>query len=312
MFSTLARIALSTALVLSASACNSDSSAPAGAKTGASDGPDKALMTSVELAKRSDIAGLLQHTLPPTDFERIKTEWQNQSAEEPVTDEDRQKFAEMMGKLTAADAENALFAEYEADLKQFDAQYQQQMPMMIAMGRGYVQAAIAQSSDLSANEKEHANNAINALAGWVESTRFTDPELVKKAIAVVCRTARELDLHTLDEVRGLSFDQSAPKLQIAVNGLKQVFDVYGFSINDTLASVKAETLSNDGNTAQVKTSYTLLGTPLQTTTEMLKIDQRWYSKSTIQQLKEAEAKARQADATDATDAEDAEDAEDAG
>ena len=299
MLSTLARIALSTALVLSASACNSDSPAPAAAKISASDGPDKALMTSVELAKRSDIAGLLQHSLPPADFDRIKAEWQNENAEEPVTDEDRQKFAEMMARLTAPDAEQALFTEYEADLKQFDAQYQQQMPMMIAMGRGYVQAAIAQSSELSANEKEHANSAINALAGWVESTRFTDPELVKKAIAVVCKTARDLDLHTLDEVRGLNFDQSAPKLQIAVNGLKQVFDVYGFSINDTLASVKAETLSNDGNTAQVKASYTLLGTPLQTTTEMVKIDQRWYGKDTIQKLKEAEAEAIKADANDA-------------
>ncbi len=43
-------------------------------------------------------------------------------------------------------------------------------------------------------------------------------------------------------------------------------------------------VSNDGKTAKLKVSYTLLGTPLTGETEMVNVDGRWYGKDTIDKL----------------------------
>ncbi len=307
MLKNLARITLTTAMTLCVVACGNDSTPGATASAGA--GPDTTIQTSIALAKQGDIAGLIGNVLPPADFARIKADWNNKKDSAEPSEEDRRKFAETMAKLTAPDAAETLYAEIEADIMQFDAQYQQQIPTMVAMGRGYVQGLVQQSQDLSAAEKEQANNAIQALAQWIEKTRFTDPALVKKALAILSDTARELDLKTLDEARALNFDQSAPKLKVAFNGLKKVLEVYGFSINQTLDSVKSEVVTNEGDTAKVKVAYTLLGTPLSAETEMVRIDDRWYGKDTIAKLREHEAESAPTDATHAPDADDSENPE---
>lgn len=286
MLKTIFRSTLLAALALGAVACSNDSPESANAKAS---GPEQTVERSIALARDGDVAALIQHSLPPEEFARIKAEWTSEKDKTPVDPAARARFAETMAKLTADDAAEKLYKELEPDIRQFDAQYQQQIPTIVAMGRGYLKGLVQQSNDLSASEKEQASNIIEALAVWVEKTRFTDPELVKKALEHVVTTARELDLKTLDQARALSFDESAPKLKIAFNGLKNVLNVYGFSINDTLDSVKTTLVSSEGGSAVVQLDYNLLGTPLQTTTDMVRIDGRWYSKDTMEKIKERNA-----------------------
>ena len=285
MLKNLARASLLGALVLCASACNRTPDSG----TAGGDAPDQAILASAKLARQGDIAGLLEHMLPPADFARIKAEWNDRKQDAEVSEEERARFAMAMAKLSAPDAVDTIYAEIEPDLRQFDAQYKAQLPTMVAMGQGYVQGMVQQNTTLSAAEKEQASTAIKAIAEWVQKTPFTDSAKVKQAIGHLADSARALDLKNLDEARALDFDASAPKLKIAVNGVKQVLDVYGFSLDRTLDSVKAEVLSNDGTNARVKVSYTLLDTPLSTETEMVKIDGRWYGKDTIEKLKQRAA-----------------------
>jgi len=145
---------------------------------------------------------------------------------------------------------------------------------------------VQQNKDLSDADKQQAVAAINALAAWVQKTRFTDAESVKKVLAITTKTARDLNLKSLDEARALSFDQSMQKARVALGGFKEALAVYGFSVDQTLDSVKPEVVTNDGKAASVKVSYTLLGTPLTATTQMVNVDGRWYGKDTIEKLKE--------------------------
>ena len=282
----LARVSLLAMLAFVVAGCNRDSgSDTAGAKAG----PQQTVQRSIELTRKGDIAGLIEHMLPPAEFARVKAEWNDRKNDEEPSEEQRQKFAEMMAKLTAPDAVDTIYAEIEPDIRQFDAQYQKQMPTIVSMGRGYLRGLVQQSQELTASEKEQANSVIEALAQWVEKTRFTDPERVRKALAIISETARQLDLKTLDQARALDFDQSAPKMQIAFDGLKKVLEVYDFSIDQTLDSVNTELVSNEGDKASVKISYTLLGTPLETRSEMVRIDDRWFAQDTIDKLRERDA-----------------------
>src|SRR5690606_20707931 len=117
---------------------------------------------TADLLRKGDVAGLMQHALPPAEFAKAKADWNKD--QDPISDEDRQKFAETMGKLTAPDAEAKLFAEIEPQLAAFDAQYQQQIPMYVAMGSGWLQGMVQQNKEMSEEAKQQAIAGINALA----------------------------------------------------------------------------------------------------------------------------------------------------
>jgi hypothetical protein len=283
MSTRLARAALAVLLVAFVGGCgNKDAANPAVV----SNTPEATIRKSADLLKQGDIAGLMQNALPPAEFAKMKADWGKDPDDKPVTDEDRQKFQEAMAKLTAPDADKTIYAEIEPQLKQFDAQYQQQLPMYVAMGSGWLQGMVQQNKDMSETDKQQAIAAINAMAGWVQKTRFTDAESIKKVLAIATKSARDINLKTLDEARALNFDQSMDKARIAFVGIKDALAVYGFSIDQTLDSVKPTVVSNDGKAATVKVDYVLFGTPLSANAEMVNIDGHWYGKQTIEKLKE--------------------------
>ena len=289
MFKPMVRATFATALLVSVAACDKQAENAAVSAPAAASAPDAAILASIKLLKQGDIGGLMQNALPPAEFAKAKADWGKDKDEQPITDEDRAKFSETMAKLTAPDAEQKLFAEIEPKLKEFDAQYQQQLPMYAMAGAGWVKNMIQQNQTMSEAERTQAVAAVDALQAWVVKTRFTDAESIKKVIAIVAKAARDMNLKSLDEARALNYDQSMQKARIAFIGLKDALAVYGFSIDQTLDSIKPQVLSNDGKTASVQLSYTLLGAPLTATTEMVNVDGRWYGKQTIEKLKEKAA-----------------------
>jgi hypothetical protein len=307
MSTKLARVALAAALGLALVGCGKEeapaSAPPPAAAAKAAATPDGAILASVQHLKAGNIDALLQSVLPPDEYAKAKADYAKDMNKEPASEEDKAKFAENMAKLTAADAEAKLWAELEPKLKEMDAQMAQQMPMMVAMGKGFIQSSIQQNQDLNDAQKLQATQAVDALGNWVSTAKFTDPALAQKSIKIVCDAARKINLKTLDEARALSYEQAMGKFGIAFLGLKDVLAVYGFSIDQTLDSVKAETLSSDANAAKVKISYSLLNTPLTAESDLVKLGDRWYGKEMLESLKkkdEAPAEVAPAPAAPAT------------
>lgn len=293
MFFKIARIPLAVAIACLAVACSEQQAGqPASAIVApAQTSPDAAVMASIKNLRSNNIAALVESAVPTPALAKLKSDWNKDFNQGSISDEDRKKFGELMTKLTAPDAEAKLYAEAEPQLKQFDQQMAQQMPMMIAMGQGFIQSSVQQNNDLDENQKKQVIDATNAIAKWVGTVKFTDPELVKRAITAVCKTARELNIKTLDELRALNYDQAMQKAGIVVAGLKQVLDVYGFSLDQVLDTTKVELVSNEGDTAKVKISYTLLNTPLSTESELVKVDGKWFGKHAVEQWNKSQQEA---------------------
>jgi hypothetical protein len=289
-----ARIAFAAAIAALAAGCGqSETTAPAAgaaatAPAPAPSTPDGALAASIKALRANNVAAFLDNALPAGEVAKMKAEWTKDVNKEPPTDEDRKQFADTMVKLTAADAEAKMYAEIEPKLKEFDAQSAQQMPMMIAMGQGFAQSSIQQSKELNDSQKQQATQMIDATAKWASATKFTDPALVKSAISVVCKTARDLNLKTIDEARALSYEQAMQKAGIVVGGVKQVLAVYGLNMDKALDSVKVETVSTAGDSAKVKVTYTAFDQPFATESDLVKVDGRWYGKQAIEQWKKHE------------------------
>jgi hypothetical protein len=291
---------------LSLAACQKEETAgetPAAAAK-ATANPAEAITATAGKLKAGVVLAVIQMSVPPRHYERMKAEWKTKVESDPVTEEDRAEFAAMMAKLTAPDADAALFAEAEPQLAQFETEMASQMPLMIGMGQGFAMQAIQANEKLSAAQKQQAGDVVGAVAGWLQGVQFADRELAKQAIGKVTATARAMDLKTLDEARALEFEAAMAKAGVAFNGLKDVLAVYGLDLNQTFDSVKTAIVSQEGDNAVVKVDYQIFGQPLSFETPMVQIDGRWYGKDTVEQLdKEMNAPAEVATPADAaTDA----------
>ena len=288
----LAPLALASLLALALSACGDDASETTAGAAGddraaavvAPADPDDVVAASARHLQEGDLLSVLRLSVPPAEFERMKQRWETEKAKEVPTEEERQQFAEMMQKLTAADAEQALMAEFEPHLQKYDAEMAAQMPLMVGMGRGFVVQSIEQNQELSAEQKQQATQTIDAVVKWLNETNFSDRERARQAVDVAVRTARAVELKTLEELRALNFEQMLEKAGIAFVGFKDLLAVYGLDLDQTFQSVQSEVVSEQGDSAVVKVGYSLFGQPLSFQTEMMKVDGRWYGKDTVEQL----------------------------
>ena len=287
MQTSLKRVALLAALATAGIGCSQQSNTGApttpAAVAVATSSPEGTVSASVKAIRENNVGSLFEIMMPPAELTKVKADWPKEMNKDPVTDDDRKQFADTMNKLTAPNAEATLYAQIEPQLKEFDAKQAQQMPMMIAMGRGFAQSAIQQNKDLNDNQKQQAQQLLDAVATWAQNTKFTDPTLVKGAIAAVCKTARDLNLKTIDEARALTYDQAMQKAGIMMGGVKQVLLVYGLNVDKTLDSVKVEPATVTGDSAKVKVSYTAFDKPFTTEGDLVKVDNKWYSKQAIEQ-----------------------------
>jgi len=286
----IVRLGLIASLAAFAVGCNNpqppaQTAAPAAPAVAPAASPDASIMASVHALRANDIGSLIANSLPPPALAKLKADWSADLNKDPVSDEERKHFSEQMSKLTAPGAEDKLMADLEPNLKQFEQQSAQQMPMMIAMGQGFIQSAIQQNKDLTDPQKQQTVALIDATAKWAQTAKFTDRALAKQAIGVICKTARDLNLKTIDDVRALNYDQAMQKAGIAVGGMKALFAVYGLQMDKALDSVKAETVSTTGDSAKVKVAYTAFDQPFTTESDLAKVDGKWYSKQAIDQWK---------------------------
>ncbi len=248
--------------------------------------PDTAVKAAADALRQNDVAQFVKLVLPEARYNEAKAKFEARERTAPEAGE-AAEFAEMMVKLTAADAETALMAEMEPHLAQFEAEMAPQMPMMIGMGRGMAVQGIQQNADLSEDQKRQATQLVDAMGNWLSGVKLADRELAKQAIAKTVAAARKLDLQSLEQVNALNFDQAMEKAGIAFGGLKDVLGVYGFDVNAALDSTQIEVLSSEGDAARVKLSYTLLGTAITSEQDMVREAGRWYGKDTMKALSDA-------------------------
>lgn len=284
----LIALALSTALL---AGCGKDeqAAAPTAPEKAAVQAPATAataVEAQIKAFRNNDLKGLLTATLPASELERIRGEWETNRAQE-ITEQERAEFAESWGKITAADGVDKIMAEIEPQL----AQMKPQMAGMIAMGQGALMMSIQQNTELTDPQKAQATAFMNGLGGWATKTDFADAALMRKALTALADGLRATGVTKLDDIKAMNFDQLLEKAGPAVGGLKNALAVYGFSLDQIADSVKTEIVSEAGDSAKVKVTYTLFDSPQTFESELQKVDGKWYGKDMLAQIEKAKADA---------------------
>ena len=244
---------------------------PSESRTGLA--PHESVLSTVHAVRRNDVSALVRSLFTDDQITLLRQEWdtQRKTKLDPAEDEAFQAF---MAQLTAPGAERKIMEELEPQLDEM----RPQVAMLVGMFSGMGQAAIAQNETLSPEERAVASRMVGAIGQALLDNDITDVGTAKKAVGVVCQTARRLRMNSLSEVQALEFDDLLKRGDVVLKGLKDVFALYGLSVDDWLATFRAETLDRSGKTATVRVHYEILGVKESSDYEMVQVDGRWVRK----------------------------------
>lgn len=270
---------------LALGACHDED--PQQAATSGGETPEAAVQQSVALIKSGDFGGFWKHALPPADYATFQLDWAKPDPDrQPLTDEQRAEFTKNYTAWTEPDAENKRYAEFKPKLVQLSQQYRDQLPVMIGIVQQIAKTGVEQDKSMTATQKAQANEIVDTLAPWVQQAPWFDQDKARQAVSLVVTTARKLDLKSADELRGMDFVTAMQKYSVGYEGLKQVLNLYGLSLDQTWDSVKLSTIENANGHARVKIDYVLLGKPLSTESVLIQQDGRWYSEDLLKNARE--------------------------
>lgn len=241
--------------------------------------PELAVSNALARIKSGDFNSLMQHVLPPPAYQQMRSQWQAESRLElaTVTDAERQDFDRQMRKLAAPDAKQKLMQQLQPYLADYASKYKQQVPMAVGILRIMAETRITRADNLSAERKSQARGVVDAIANWALDTNWGDPAKAKQAVGIVVDSARALDLKSLDAAYQLDYTQAMQRYGTAWKGVKNLLAVYGLSVDAVLDSAKVTVLEQAGDKARVQVDYQILGKPLTTTVDMVRVGKRWYA-----------------------------------
>ncbi len=255
--------------------------------------PVAAVRGMADALRQNDLVRYSRLSMPPALHAQVEAHWHAHRAAGPApTQKQREDYAKWMQRLTAADAETALFRDFNAKMKKFDREIGAQWPLMQATGGMLANGLIQANGHLSPSEKVHAKAVSAALLGWMTPQLLSDRSRARAAIRVLVATARQLNLPTLEASRELDMIPSLEKAGQALAGLKQMARIYGLDADGSLAALSARLVDAHGDRATVEVSYPLLGQSVRFEMELLRRDGRWYSYDAVTQAEADLAKAR--------------------
>jgi len=224
----------------------------------------EAYEASIAALRDGRLSFYVERAASKVQLEQMKASWEQQRRT-PMAAAEAAQFEEVMASLTAKGAAGKLFETLAPQLALFEQQLIENagvLPMIVG-GLGGQQAA-------------PAVEALLALTDRLPMLGLSDEKKLKKALAVVTDAARELDIDKAAELTALDFDELLEKADVLYAGVVELLDVYGLSLDKSLASTEVTVQSESENQAVLQVSFELFGGPRQAMTlEMARIDGRW-------------------------------------
>lgn len=242
--------------------------------------PHEAVLAQVRALRNDDMESLVRSFVTDEQFDAMASAWEEERRRTPDPKENAE-FTEAMARIAAPNAEAELWPDLKAGLDEM----RPQMAMMMPMFEGMAQAELA-NQDMSADERRLAEALLNSFKSSTLQNKITDEKTARKALGIVCSTARSLQVKTLDDVYELSFEQLLARGGVALRGVKQIAGLYGIELNGWLSSFKARTVHTDGDYAVVRIDYTVFGVKDSTEVEMRRVSGRWFQQDTIDRAAE--------------------------
>ncbi len=233
------------------------------------DTPDGAFKANLVSLRNNDIKSLLKNSLSQDQYNELVNEFESNKGKE-FSEQEKMQFEQTMALLTSDGAEDQIMAMIGPQLEQAKAM----MPMMVMMKPQMIEG-IKSNPQIPEGQRDAAAKVVSAMVDWATENDILSEDMTRKAVGVVVQTARDLDMNSLEELKGMSFDQAMNKAGVAVGGLKDVLAVYDISVDDMLDSVEIMDVDTAGDVAKLKMAWEIFGERIEQDVKLVKKNDRW-------------------------------------
>ena len=254
-------------------ACGGDAKADASTPSGA-------IMSNVQALQSNDISAYVDSLLSAEQKSKLAAKWDEQRTSNPPSDMEKEQFETQMESLLSGKMIEEMMPMVEAQLAEVNSE---QLSGMVSMFGGMA----LNSPDLDEAQKAQIGQLVSSLSEWVKKSDVCNPENVRTALKSIQNTAKKLNIHTLDDVMALNFDQLVDKGDVVFAGVKGALNVYGISIDDVLKSVKVDKVEAAGDITNVTVSYEIFGTKQTATTALKNVGGKWIETTMAAKMDEA-------------------------
>lgn len=248
--------------------------------------PVAAVKAQAEALRDDDVLRFQQLSLPPDLYARQQRAWDAAMADAPPPDpREAERFDRRLQAFITPGAERDLLKRAQPRFKKFSAEIRDNWALMKPTFGLLLDGMLQANRSLDANQRAHLEAAGEALLDGLSPQRLTDPKAFERSIAVMCRSARKLEVANLAEVRALPMEDFYRKLGVVLAGAKDIAALYGVDVQRSFAELEAELVDADGERATVRVRYPLADAMVEFDAEMLRVDGRWYSASAVEQAR---------------------------
>jgi hypothetical protein len=273
---------LAVALALAAAGCGEQRTPLRGAATE----PVQAVALLSGHLRANDLQAFARDAVPPSLHPSLAAAWRSGRTRWPL--EELPFDHRIPGVLATLSAEGA-----EARLRRtFDRQFANAHTELRAAARalGLFGAKYVQNDQsLSAEERAHYVQLVEAMADWGDTARLGDPKRARAAIAKLSLAARQSGLRDEADFRRLGMDESLRELGPMAAALKAALAGYGLDLDASLDAMSLSLESRDGDHARVRMRYPLAGRTIDTVVAVERVDGHWYLSDFLRHARAAAA-----------------------
>ncbi len=230
-----------------------------------------------------DGVGFARVAVPPALHADLQRAWRDGRSRWPLDELPLDaRIPAMLAALQAPDADRRLMATFRRQFAGADADIDQAVRTLMVFGSEYVQ----RDPGYSADERDHAAQAIAAVGRWAIAAPLDDPARAQRFFSVLSAAAVRSGIDGKagwPAFAALGMTQSLNRLSpFFATLLAQLRQQYGLDIDASLRSLHVSLVEQTGDRARLRLQYTLGGTPIDAFTTAVRIEGHWYLDDYVQ------------------------------
>lgn len=251
--------------------------APASVSSVTTPDPAQQIRDLARLFRAGDVVGLARAAVPASKWAAAKAAWEIKR-QEPVSEHDRTEFAEKLAQINSPTAVDELMAQIEPKLDEA----RPQAPGALLMAFGAAQMAInSPESDLTPEQRAALASVLPGFQQWASGTDFLSASTMRDALTLLVDGARRANITSLEQLKALPLEGVLDRARPVLAAAKDAVQLYGLDLDAIADSLVVDVLSNDGQTARVRTTVTLFGAPVWHEHDLVLVEGRWFGKQAL-------------------------------
>lgn len=237
------------------------------------DSPSASVTDLIAHLRQDDLPGLARSALPAELHAEVEAAWKDGRSRWPLTELPLdERIPKMLGALTEAGAEQKLQQSFRQQLSGQTRAMQDAARGLGVFGKEY----LGREGHYNLSQRQHYTQLIDVFSSWAAGAPLGEAGRGRQSIGLLVKAAEQGGIKSDEDFSRLGLAASLEGLTPLYAAMKQVLNLYGLDVDATLASVRVETVSENGDEAELRVSYELAGRPVKTVMQAARVDGRWY------------------------------------